>query len=129
MVGKSTKKRKTGRKSTVERREFLVHLEPRLIKSLKLAALEAEPAVTASSLLETAVREWIDRGMPPGENSGIDGGEKRQFLSKIDVRLIKSVKLAAFDRHVKGSALVAQAVAAWLGRNRQDRNSAPGTGR
>ena len=118
MVEKSAKKRKKGRKAAATRREFLVHLNSRLIKGLKLAALEAEPAVTASSLLETAIREWLDRDIPPGESSEIDGGEKKQFLSKIDVKLIKNIKVAAIDRHVKASSLVAQAVAAWLARNR-----------
>jgi hypothetical protein len=70
MAGKCTKKRKSGRKA-VERRDFLVHLEPGLIKGLKLEALQAE--VTASSLLEAALQEWLDRGKTRDEGSEADG--------------------------------------------------------
>ena len=116
MAGKCTKKRKSGRKA-VERREFLVHLEPGLIKGLKLEALQAE--VTASSLLEAALQEWLDRGKTRDECSEADGGgQKKQFLAKINAWLIKEIKLAAMDRQVTASSLVAKAVAAWLTRNK-----------
>jgi hypothetical protein len=115
MVGKSTKKRKGGKKDAGgERREFLVHLDLRLIKRLKLAALEAE--VTAC-VLETALSEWLDRGKTRSDEAG-SGGEKRQFLAKLPVRVIKDIKLAAMDRHVTASSLMSVAVTEWLARNK-----------
>lgn len=116
MVGKSTKKKRPGRKAAAgERREFLVHLDPRLIKGLKLAALKGEVEVTASEVLETALREWLDgKRIIDDEREGVV--EKRQFLAKISVRVIKNIKLAAMDRHVTASVLVAIAVTEWLAR-------------
>jgi len=115
MAGKSTKKRKSGRKVAADdRREFLVHLDPALIKSLKLAALKTE--VTASSVLETALREWLNRGRAPGDDAE-SRGEKKQFLAKISVRVLKDIKLAAIDRRVSASSLVAVAVTEWLDRD------------
>lgn len=121
MVGKSTKKKKPGRKAAAgERREFLVHLDPRLIKDLKLAALKGE--LTASSVLEVALREWLDGKRIIGdEPEGVV--EKRQFLAKISVRVVKDIKLAAMDRHKTASALVAVAVLGWLSRNKSSAQS------
>jgi hypothetical protein len=127
MAGKGIKKRKPDRKTAEgERREFLVHLDPRLIKILKLAALEAE--MTASIVLEMALSEWLDRRMHRAKaDEADDGGEKRQFLAKISVRVIKDVKLAAMYRHVTASSLVATGVTGWLARNKS-RAQSPGQG-
>jgi hypothetical protein len=119
MVGEGKKRRKPSRKAHAgERQEFLVHLEPKLIKNLKLAALEADIEVTASRILEDAVGDWLDRHKSQRSKRTEGEVEKRQFLAKISVRLIKDIKLAALDRKVTASSLVAKAVAEWLARNK-----------
>lgn len=47
-----------GRKGPVgEKRQFLVHVDPEVVKSVKMAALELDK--TASFLVEEAVRDWL----------------------------------------------------------------------
>jgi len=41
------------------KRQFLIHMDPEVIKGVKLAGIERE--VTASSLVERAVKEWLER--------------------------------------------------------------------
>jgi hypothetical protein len=48
-----------GRERADGRRQFLVYLEPGLIKDVKRVALDRD--VTAFSLVEEAVRQWLDR--------------------------------------------------------------------
>jgi hypothetical protein len=48
-----------GRARADGRRQFLVYLEPNLIKDVKKVALDRE--VTAFSIVEEAVREWLGR--------------------------------------------------------------------
>lgn len=95
-----------------------------MIKGLKLEALQSEVKTSASSLLEAALKEWLDRGKTQSDDEEAEGGgPKKQFLAKIDVRLIKDIKLAAMDRRVTASSLVAKAVTAWLARNKsRDQN-------
>jgi hypothetical protein len=77
--------------------------------------------MTASIVLKMAVSEWLDCGRHRAKAGAADGGgEKRHFLAKISVRVIKDIKRAAVDRHVTGSS-------GWLARNKS-RAQSPGQG-
>jgi hypothetical protein len=42
-----------------DKRQFLTTMDPAVIKAIKLAAIEADKS--ASEILETAAKEWIER--------------------------------------------------------------------
>jgi hypothetical protein len=55
-----SEKKKPGRKPPEgEKKQFLTTMDPGVIKSMKLAALEDD--ITASEALEIAAKEWLER--------------------------------------------------------------------
>lgn len=57
---KKPAKSKKGRKPPEgHKRQFLTTMDPEVIKGVKLAAIEDD--TTASVVLETAAREWLER--------------------------------------------------------------------
>jgi hypothetical protein len=57
---KPTKPKPKGRKPAEgDKRQFLTTMDPDVIKSIKLAAIEEE--TSASVILETAAKEWLER--------------------------------------------------------------------
>jgi hypothetical protein len=57
---KSTAKAKPGRKPPDgTKKQFLSSMDPEVIRSIKVAAAALE--TTASQLLETAAKEWLER--------------------------------------------------------------------
>jgi len=50
-----------------------------------------------------------------GRNAVAAPGEKRQFLVHIDAALVRRVKILALDRGTTASALVQEAIVAYLG--------------
>jgi hypothetical protein len=58
----------------------------------------------------------LSRNTEPRPLNKILGSEKRQFLPRIDARLIKPIKVKAIDWKTSASALVGEAVAELLNR-------------
>ena len=59
-MGKAEKPKPKGRKPPEgDKRQFLTTMDPKVIKSIKLAAIEAD--TTASAILELAAMEWLER--------------------------------------------------------------------
>ena len=57
---KPIKPKRKGRKPAEgDKRQFLTTMDPEVIKSIKLAAIEEE--TSGSLILETAAREWLER--------------------------------------------------------------------
>jgi hypothetical protein len=56
---KPTKKPKGRKPAEGDKRQFLTTMDPDVIKSIKLAAIEDE--TSASVVLETAAKEWLER--------------------------------------------------------------------
>jgi hypothetical protein len=60
LMKKTEKPKSKGRKPAEgDRRQFLTTMDPEVIKGVKLAAIEDD--TTASMVLETAAREWLER--------------------------------------------------------------------
>jgi hypothetical protein len=60
LMKKMEKPKPKGRKPAEgDRRQFLTTMDPEVIKGVKLAAIEDD--TTASIVLETAAREWLER--------------------------------------------------------------------
>jgi hypothetical protein len=119
-VGDRSKRKTAGRKrSGGEKVKFLAILPAVDIKAMKLRAIER--GVTASEILEEAVAAWLklNRGAAPKLPEKVPSSEKRQFLSQMDARLIKQIKVMAIDWKTSASALAGQAVAEWLGRHNE----------
>jgi hypothetical protein len=115
-------KRKTarGKRSGAGKVKFLTVLPATDIKAIKLRAIERGRDVTASEILEEAVAAWLklNRGAEPRLlEDHVPASEKHQFLSRMDAKLIKQLKVMALDWKVTASALVREAVAAWLSLN------------
>ena len=76
--------------------------------------------MTASEILEEAVAAWLklNRGRRT-EAAGrhVPASEKHQFLSRMDAKLIKQIKVTAIDWNITASALVREAVTKWLASN------------
>jgi Arc/MetJ-type ribon-helix-helix transcriptional regulator len=114
-------KRKTarGKRSGAGKVKFLTVLSAADIKAIKLQAIERGRDVTASEILEEAVAAWLklNRGAEPRPlEDHVQASEKHQFLSRMDAKLIKQLKVTALDWKVTASALVREAVAEWLNR-------------
>lgn len=111
-------KRKTagGRRSGGGKVKFLAVLPAADIKAMKLRAIER--GVTASEILEEAVAAWLklNRGAAPKLPEKVPTSEKRQFLSQMDARLIKQIKVMAIDWKTSASALAGEAVVELLKR-------------
>jgi hypothetical protein len=89
-------------------------------------ALQHDPTaliarITASAILDQAVVAWlkINRGATLKPPEKVPLNEKRQFLSQI-AKVIKQIKVLAIDWKTSASALVGEAVATWLSRNRDE---------
>ena len=63
--------------------------------------------------LEEAVAVWLklNRTAAPRLADKVPASEKRQFLAKMDARLIKQIKVMAIEWKTSASALVGEAVA------------------
>ena len=113
-----TKRKKAGRKqASAGKVKFLTVLSAADIKAMKLRAIERGRGVTASEILEEAVAAWLklNRGAEPRPlEDHVPASEKHQFLSRMDAKLIKQIKVMAIDWKVTASALVREAVATWL---------------
>jgi hypothetical protein len=96
--------------------EFLLLLPADTIKELKMTALSRD--VTASSLLQSSIEAWLKRHGSAKAFSAkkIAAAEKRQFLSKMDAELIRSLKRLAIDWRTTASAIAAEAVLEFLSR-------------
>jgi hypothetical protein len=84
-----TKRKKARRKrSNAGKVKFLTVLPAADIKAMKLWAIDR--GVTASEILEEAVAAWLklNRGAEPKLLGDVPASEKRQFLSRMDARLI-----------------------------------------
>lgn len=94
--------------------EFLLLLPADMIKELKMTALSKD--VTASSLLQGSIEAWLKRHGSAKAFSARKGAttEKRQFLSKMDAELIRSLKRLAIDWRTTASAIAAEAVSEFL---------------
>ena len=116
-------KRKTarGKRSGAGKVKFLTVLSAADIKAIKLRAIERGRDVTASEILEEAVAAWakLNRGAEPRPLEDVPASEKLQFLSRMDEKLIKQIKVMAIDWKVTASALVREAVATLLSQNDQ----------
>ena len=113
-----TKRKKARRKqASAGKVKFLAVLPAGDIKAMKLRAIERGRGVTASQILEEAVAAWLKlhRGAEPRPlEDHVPASEKHQFLSRMDAKLIKQLKVMAIDWKVTASALVREAVATWL---------------
>ena len=122
-MGKRTKRKTAVRKrSGAGKVKFLTVLPAADIKAIKLRAIERGRDVTASEILEEAVAAWLklNRGVEPRPLvDDVPASEKHQFLSRMDAKLIKQLKVMALDWKVTASALVREAVATWLSKNDQ----------
>lgn len=123
-MGKLAKKKKGRPRAAGDKAKFLAVIETTLIKRLKLTAIEQ--GVTASSILERAVAEWLrrNRGHRPNPPARIPSADKRQFLAQLDPALIKELKITAIEWNVKAGALVGEAVVQHLERQAGRRNDA-----
>jgi hypothetical protein len=116
-VGLSAKRKTAGRKrASAGKVKFLTVLPAADIKAIKLRAIERGRDVTASEILEEAVAAWakLNRGAEPRPLEDVPASEKLQFLSRMDEKLIKQIKVMAIGWGVTASALVREAVATWL---------------
>lgn len=117
-MGLGAKRKAAGRKrASASKVKFLTVLPAADIKAMKLRAIDR--GVTASEILEEAVAAWLklNRGAEPRLLvDDVPASEKRQFLSRMDARLIKQIKVMAMDWKVTASALVRVAVAELLNR-------------
>jgi hypothetical protein len=60
LMKKPIKPKRKGRKPAEgDKRQFLTTMDPEVIKSIKLAAIEEE--TSGSLILETAAKEWLER--------------------------------------------------------------------
>jgi Arc/MetJ-type ribon-helix-helix transcriptional regulator len=122
-VGKRTKQKTAGgKRSGAGKVKFLTVLPAADIKTIKLRAIERGRGVTASEILEEAVSAWLklNRGAKPRALvDDVPASEKHQFLSQMDAKFIKQLKVMALDSKVTASALVREAVTAWLSQNDQ----------
>jgi hypothetical protein len=117
-VGKRTKRKTTVRKRRGGSKvKFLTVLLPDDIKAMKLRAINR--GVTASEILEEAVADWLklNRRSSPRPPEKVPASEKRQFLSRMNAKLIKQIKVTAIDWKTSASALVGEAVATWRSLN------------
>lgn len=121
-VGLGAKRKTAGRKrATVGKVKFLAVLPAADIKAMKLRAIDRGD--TASQILEEAVAAWLklNRGAEPRPLQDLPASEKLQFLSRMDEKLIKQIKVMAIGWKVTASALVREAVATWLSQSDQVR--------
>ena len=114
-------KRKTarGKGSGAGKVKFLTVLPAADIKAIKLRSIERGRDVTASEILEEAVAAWLklNRGAEPRLlEDHVPASKKHQFLSRMDAKLIKQLKVMALDWKVTACALVREAVAELLNR-------------
>lgn len=117
-VGKRTKRKTAVRKRRGGSKvKFLTVLLPDDIKAMKLRAINRD--VTASEILEEAVADWLklNRRSSPRLPEKVPASEKRQFLSRMNAKLIKQIKVTAIDWKTSASALVGEAVATWRSLN------------
>jgi hypothetical protein len=110
-------KRKTsrGKRASAGKVKFLAVLPAADIKAIKLRAINQ--GKTASEILEEAVAAWLKLNRNAEPRLLVDdvpAAEKRQFLSRMDAKLIKQLKVMAIGWDVTASALVREAVATWL---------------
>jgi hypothetical protein len=120
-VGLSTKRRSAGGKRPGGGKvKFLAILPTPNIKAMKHRAIER--GVNASEILEEAVAAWLklNRTAAPRLADKVPASEKRQFLAKMDARLIKQIKVMAIDWKTSASALVGEAVATCMSRMRDE---------
>lgn len=119
-MGLGAKRKTAGRKRASASKvkvKFLTVLSAADIKAIKLRAIERGPGFTASEVLEEAVAAWLklNRGAEPRPlEDHVPAAEKHQFLSRMDEKLIKQLKVMAIGWDVTASALVREAVATWL---------------
>jgi Arc/MetJ-type ribon-helix-helix transcriptional regulator len=122
-VGRGAKRKTAGRKrASAGKVKFLTVLSAADIKAIKLRAIERGRGVTASEILEEAVAAWLKRNRgaePKPLEDHVPASDKHQFLSRMDAKLIKQIKVMAIGWNVSASALVREAVAKWLERNNQ----------
>jgi len=119
-VGLGAKRKTAGRKrANAGKVKFLAVLPAADIKAIKLRAIERGRGVTASQILEEAVAAWLklNRGAEPKPLQGVPASEKLQFLSRMDARLVKQIKVMAIDWKTTASALVRESVADLLNRD------------
>ena len=112
------------RKTAVRKRrgggkvKFLTVLLPDDIKAMKLRAINR--GVTASEMQQQqAVADWLklNRRSSPRLPEKVPASEKRQFLARMNAKLIKQIKVTAIDWKTSASALVGEAVATWRSLN------------
>ena len=121
MAAERKKAKATGREGAAGKVTFLAVLPAEAVKQLKLEALQrstTEKSVTASSVLEEAVAAWLkdprnSDWKPPEEE---ETGEKRQFKSQMDAKVVRKLKIFAMDRGATASTVVRAAVAEALKR-------------
>jgi hypothetical protein len=114
-VGLGAKRKTAGRKrASAGKVKFLAVLPAADIKAIKFRAIDRSK--TASQILEEAVAAWLklNRGAEPRPLQDVPASEKLQFLSRMDEKLIKQIKVMAIGWEVTASALVREAVADWL---------------
>jgi hypothetical protein len=118
MPARNRKERNVRQPSPQEKHEFLVILDSGLIKEMKLAAIERD--VTASSVVEQAVKQWLKRMRSGGHKKGNrpSVSQRKQFLATVQIKLIKQLKVSAIHGNVTASSLVEEAVRQWLECNR-----------
>jgi hypothetical protein len=118
MVGLGAKRKtERGKRSGAGKVKFLTVLPAADIKAIKLWAIERGRGVTASEILEEAVTAWLklNRGAEPRPlEDDVPASEKHQFLSRMDAKLIKQLKVTGLDWKVTASALVREAVSKYL---------------
>jgi hypothetical protein len=114
MPARNRNKRKNVSRPPQEKHELLVILESGLIKEMKLAAIERD--ITASSVVELAVKQWLKRNRSGGHKKGHRPlvHQRKQFLATIPNGLIKQLKVIAIDTNVTASSLVEEALGQWL---------------
>jgi len=65
---KPLRKGRTPAPGVGRKRQFLATMDPDLIKSIKLAAIEDE--ISASEILEEAAQQWLDRRKTKSKKTG-----------------------------------------------------------
>jgi hypothetical protein len=114
-VGLGAKRKTAGRKrASAGKVKFLTVLSAADIKTIKLRAIERGRGVTASEILEEAVAAWLklNRAAEPRPlEDHVPASDKHQFLSRMDAKLVKQIKVMAIGWKVTASALVREAVA------------------